>query len=295
MNTKKTLKPHSTYTFKAQTVEKIINNFCVFIEKSPENFEKAIKEDLKTNKIETSVEKLLEIAKTYKRDYPILPSFSSSIIKDGFGNLCVIYDGNPYVTLKLLISSLRTHNNIVFFTKNYFQTNTLLIEIFNMISKDCKYANQFASIQNRFSNNEIVKNQNLFDLVIYIGDKRAYQSIQKHLRIPSIFNGYKVVDIYIEDKSFKEILLQIDKHAYYNAIQVNYFNQTNIEDTIAYINKYNLNDCFVVFTKNSEIAYTFINSLKCKNVFINKNPFVDYEFNINENQLVYTKHIKMNI
>ena len=295
MNTKRTLKHPSTYTFNAKTVEKIINNFCVFIEKSPENFEKAIKEDLKTNKIETSTEKLLEIAKTYKRDFPILPSFTSSIIKDGFGNLCVMYDGNPYITLKLLISSLRTHNNIVFFTQNYFQTNTLLIEVFNMISKDCKYANQFANIQNRFSNNEIVKNQNLFDLVIYIGDKRAYQLIQKQLRIPSIFNGYKVVDIYIEDKSFKNILLEIDKYAYYNSIQVNYFNQTNIEDTIAYINKYNLNDCFVVFTKQSEIAYTFINSLKCKNVFINKNPFVDYEFNINENQLVYTKHLKMNI
>ena len=295
MNTKNNLKHPSTYNFKAQTIQKIIDNFCTFIEKSPENFEKAIKEDLKTNKIETNIEKLTTIAKTYKRDCPILPSFTSTIIKDGFGNLCVMYDGNPYVTLKLLISSLRTHNNIIFFTKNYFETNTLLVESFNMISKDCKYASQFASIQNKFSNNEIVKKQNLFDLVIYVGDKRAYQSVQKQLRIPSIFNGYKVIDVYIEDKSFKEVLLQIDKHAYSNAIQINYFDKTNLEDTINYINKYNLNDCFVVFTKNSEIAYTFINSLKCKNVFINKNPFVDYEFDINENQLVYTKHIKMKI
>lgn len=295
MSTKNNLKHPSTYNFKAQTVSKIIEKFCIFIEKSPENFEKVIKEDLKTNKIETSVEKLKDIAKNYKKDFPILPSFTSTTIKDGFGNLCVMYDGNPYITLKLLISSLRTHNNIVFFTKNYFETNTLLIESFNMISKDCKYANQFASIQNKFSNNEIVKKQNLFDLVIYIGDKRAYQSVQSRLRIPSIFNGYKIIDVYIEDKSFKEVLLQIDKHAYSNAIQINYFDNTNLEDTINYINKYNLNDCFVVFTKNSEIAYTFINSLKCKNVFINKNPFVDYEFDINENQLVYTKHIKMKI
>lgn len=295
MNTTNNLKHPSTYNFKAKTVEKIIDNFCVFIEKSPENFEKAIKEDLKENKIETSIEKLTTIAKTYKRDFPILPSFTSTTIKDGFGNLCVMYDGNPYITLKLLISSLRTHNNIVFFTKNYFETNTLLVEVFNMLSKEAKYANQFASVQNRFSNNEIVKKQNLFDLVIYVGDKRAYQAVQKRLHIPSIFNGYKVIDVYIEDKSFKEVLLQIDKHAYSNAIQINYFDNTNLEDTINYINKYNLNDCFVVFTKNSEIAYNFINSLKCKNVFINKNPFVDYEFDINENQLVYTKHIKMKI
>lgn len=290
-----TLKHPSTYNFKPSTIEKIIDKFCVFIEKSPENFEKAIEKDSKTNKIQTNVEKLKSIAKSYKRDFPMLPVFSSTTIKDGFGNLCVMYDGNPYITLKLLISALRTHNNIVFFTKNHLELNNLLVEIFNMIANDCKYVTKFASIQNKFSNNEIVKKQNLFDLVIYIGDKRAYQSVQKQLRIPSIFNGYKVIDVYIEDKSFKEVLLQIDKHAYANAIQVNYFDKTNLEDTINYINKYNLNDCFVVFTKNSDIAYTFINSLKCKNVFINKNPFVDYEFDINENQLVYTKHIKMKI
>lgn len=295
MNTKNTLSHPSTYNFKESTVKKIIDNFCIFLEKSPENFEKAIKKDLKTNKIETDVEKLLNIAKTYKKDFPILPSFTSTVIRNGFGNLCVMYDGNPYVTLKMLISALRTHNNIVFFTKNYFETNTILIESFNMISKECKYAKKFASIQNKYSNNEIVKKQNLFDLVVYIGDKRAYQSVQKQLRIPSIFNGYKIIDIYIQDKSFKEVLLKIDKHAYNNAIQVNYFDNTNLEDTISYINKYNLNDCFVVFTKDSELAYTFINSLKCKNIFINKNPFVDYEFDINENQLVYTKHIKMKI
>lgn len=290
-----TLKHPSTYNFKASTIEKIIDKFCIFIDKSPESFEKAIEKDLQKNRVKTDLERLKNIANTYKRDFPLLPSFSSTLIKDGFGNLCVMYDGSPYVTLKLLISALRTHNNIIFFTKNYLEINNLLVEVFNMISNDCKYTNKFASIQSTFSNNEIVKKQNLFDLVIYVGDKRAYQSVQKQLRIPSIFNGYKVVDVYIEDKSFKEVLLQLDKHAYTNSIQVNYFDKTDLNDTINYINKYNLNDCFVVFTKNSEIAYTFINSLKCKNVFINKNPFVDYEFDINENQLVYTKHIKMKI
>lgn len=289
------LKHPSTYTFKTATVQKIIEKFCIFIEKSPEHFEKAIEKDLEKNKIKIDLEDLKNIAKNYKQDYPILPHFTSTEIKDGFGNICVMYDGTPAITLKLLISSLRTHNNIIFFTKNYLELNNLLIESFNMISADCKYTSKFASIQDKFSNNEIVKKQNLFDLVIYVGDKRAYQSVQKQLRIPSIFNGYKIIDVYIEDKSFKDVLLTLDKHAYANAIQVNYFDNTDLNDTINYINKYNLNDCFVVFTKKSEIAYTFINSLKCKNVFINKNPFVDYEFNINENQLVYTKHIKMKI
>ncbi|MBR3696925.1 MAG: hypothetical protein IKM97_01430 [Clostridia bacterium] len=291
MNIKNTIKPHSTYNFKPKTVEKIIEKFCMFIDKSPENFEKAIKEDLKNNKIETNIKKLINIARTYKKNLPVLPTFTSTTIIDGYGNLCVIYDGNPYITLKLLISALRTHNNIVFFTNNYFNTNTILIESFNMISKESKYVKNFAKIQRNYFNKEIIKKQNLFDLVIYIGDKRSFQTVQSKLRIPSIFNGYKIVDVYIDDKSFKNILLQIDKYAYYNSIQVNYFDNTKLEDTINYINKYNLNDCFVVFTKNSELAYTFINSLKCKNIFVNKDPFMEYEFDIDENQLVYTKNI----
>ena len=239
------LKHPSTYTFKASIINKIIEKFCIFIEKSPENFEKAIEKDLEKNRIKTDLEALKNIAKTYKREFPLLPSFTSTEIKDGFGNLCVMYDGNPSITLKLLISSLRTHNNIVFFTKNYLEINMLLIEVFNMLSNECNYTSKFASLQTKFSNNEIIKKQNLFDMVIYVGDKRAYQSVQSKLRIPSIFNGYKIVDVYIEDKSFKEVLLNLDKHAYANAIQVNYFDKTNIEDTINYINKYNLNDCFV--------------------------------------------------
>ena len=154
------LKHPSTYNFKASIVNEIINKFGIFIEKSPENFEKAIEKDLEKNKIKTDLENLKNIAKTYKQNFPLLPNFTSTQIKDGFGNLCVMYDGNPAITLKLLISSLRTHNNIVFFTKNYIEINTLLIEVFNMISNDCKYVAKFASLQDKFSNNEIIKKQN---------------------------------------------------------------------------------------------------------------------------------------
>ena len=40
------LKHPSTYTFKASAINKIIEKFRIFIEKSPENFEKAIEKDL---------------------------------------------------------------------------------------------------------------------------------------------------------------------------------------------------------------------------------------------------------
>ena len=226
---------------------------------------------------------------------PILPSFSAQKIKDGFGNIAVMYNGDPYVTLKMLISSLRTHNNVVFFTKNFKTLNDLLIESINIVTKELKYTERIAVLQTNFSKNDIIKKQNGFNLLVYIGNKRDFQTVSKQLNIPSVFRGYGSIDVFIDDKSYKETLLDIDDFAYENNIKVNYFYNTDIDETIAYINKYNLNDCFAVFTKNSELAYKFINSIKSKNIFINKNPFVNYEFDLNENQLVYTKNISMKI
>ena len=289
------LKNHTEYNFKASKVEKILEKFSILIEKNKISFDNAIKKDSKSNNQKIEFDRIINIVKNYKKDMPILPSFSAKTIKDGFGNIAVMYNGDPYVTLKMLISSLRTHNNVIFFTNNFKTLNDLLIESINIVTRELNYTERIAVLQNNFSKNDIIKKQNAFNLLVYIGSKRDFQAVNKQLNIPSVFRGYGFIDVFIEDKSFKETLLDIDDFAYENNIKVNYFHNTDIDQTIDYINKYNLNDCFAVFTRNSELAYKFINSIKSKNIFINTNPFINYEFDLNENQLVYTKNISMKI
>lgn len=289
------LKNHTEYNFKASKIEKILEKFSILIEKNKISFDNAIKKDSKSNNQKIEFDRIINIVKNYKKDMPILPSFSAKTIKDGFGNIAVMYNGDPYVTLKMLISSLRTHNNVIFFTNNFKTLNDLLIESINIVTRELNYTERIAVLQNNFSKNDIIKKQNAFNLLVYIGGKRDFQAVNKQLNIPSVFRGYGFIDVFIEDKSFKETLLDIDDFAYENNIKVNYFHNTDIDQTIDYINKYNLNDCFAVFTRNSELAYKFINSIKSKNIFINTNPFINYEFDLNENQLVYTKNISMKI
>ncbi len=289
------LKNHTEYNFKASKIEKILEKFSILIEKNKISFDNAIKKDSKSNNQKIEFDRIINIVKNYKKDMPILPSFSAKTIKDGFGNIAVMYNGDPYVTLKMLISSLRTHNNVIFFTNNFKTLNDLLIESINIVTRELNYTERIAVLQNNFSKNDIIKKQNSFNLLVYIGSKRDFQAVNKQLNIPSVFRGYGFIDVFIEDKSFKETLLDIDDFAYENNIKVNYFHNTDIDQTIDYINKYNLNDCFAVFTRNSELAYKFINSIKSKNIFINTNPFINYEFDLNENQLVYTKNISMKI
>ena len=45
--------------------------------------------------------------------------YTSGKIVDGYGNIAVMYNGDPYVTLRLAIKALKTHNTIVFFAKKY--------------------------------------------------------------------------------------------------------------------------------------------------------------------------------
>ena len=289
------LKSHTTYNYKPELINSILEKFSILVEKNKQRFEDAIIEDKLENAQKINFNEIMRIIKTYKIDMPLLPFFTPKKIKDGFGNIGVMYNGDPYITLKLLISSLRTHNNIVFFTNNFKHLNDLLIESLNLCCKEMKYTERISNLQNNYTKNDFIKMQNCFNLLVYVGSKREYQSVSKKLNIPSIYRGYGYIDIFIEDKSFKETLLDIDDYAYENGIKINYFTGTDIDDTIDYINKYNLNDCFAVFTKKSDLAYTFLNKIKSKNIFINSNPFKNYEFELNENQLVYTKNISMNI
>ena len=135
--------------------------------------------------------------------------------------------------------------------------------------------------------------QTFFNKMIFVGDKRDYVQMKKKFVIPTIYSGYGNIDVFIESKDFKDLLLDISEYARNNYIKINYYDDTQIEDTLTFINRFELTDCFVLLSKNTELIYKFISELKAKNIYVNKNPFEDYKFSITENDLIYTKNIEM--
>lgn len=202
------------------------------------------------------------------------------------------YNGNPYVTLTLALEALITHNNIVFFSKNYYAINSSIIQVLNKICQKLNYA-QMPLLVEYDDIEEIVQNQSLFDLVIYVGDKREFIPLKKRLVIPTIFNGYGYIDVFVESKDYKDILLDIENYSIKNNVVINYFDNTSYEETINYINKYEITDCFVLFSKNTDLIYKFMSQMRVKNFYINKNPFENYEFRLDEKKLTYNKKIFM--
>ena len=135
--------------------------------------------------------------------------------------------------------------------------------------------------------------QTFFNKMIFVGDKRDYVQMKKKFVIPTLYSGFGNVDVFIESKDFKNLLLDINQYSMENNIKINYYDDTQIEDTLTFINRFELTDCFVLLSKNTDMIYKFIYEVKAKRIFINKNPFIDYKLDIKEQDLIYTKNIIM--
>lgn len=281
------------YRFKVSVVKEIINELKEKLS-NKDFFNQAIEIDEKHHQVNLSYEKIMKIINEFLEFDKINLKYTPNEIKDGVGNIAVSYDGNPYLTLRLALMSLRTHNNMVFFSKRYYAINTKIIETINMISEKKLYAKKIFSVEYDVIDGAIAQNQHFFNLLIYIGDKRKYQILKKKISIPTLFNGFGIVDVFVQDKSFREILLDIDKFASENNITINYYDNTSTDETIEFINKYDISDCFVLLSKNTDIIYKFISEIKAKSIYINKNPFENYTLGIKENDLIYSKNISMN-
>ncbi|MBR2290457.1 MAG: hypothetical protein IJ867_07795 [Clostridia bacterium] len=189
--------------------------------------------------------------------------------------------------------AFRTHNNIVFFSKKYYAINTKIVETLNMIASKKGYAEKIAMVEFDVIDGVIANLQTFFHKMIFVGDKRDYVQMKKKFVIPTIYAGFGNVDVFIESKEFKDLLLDINQFAHENNIKINYYDDTQIEDTLTFINRFELTDCFVLLSKNTDLIYKFISEVKAKNIYINKNPFENYKLNITEQDLTYKKNIVM--
>lgn len=282
----------SKYTLKANMVKDILLEYKNQMKKK-DTFNQAIEIDKKHHPVHITHEKILEVIDEFIELDKLNVKYTPNTIVDGFGNFAVSYNGDPYITLRLLLMAFRTHNNIVFFSKKYYAINTKIVETLNMVAKKKGYAEKISMVEFDVIDGVIANLQTFFNKMIFVGDKRDYVQMKKKFVIPTIYAGFGNIDVFIENKSFKDLLLDINEYARENNIKINYYDDTQVEDTLVFINRFELTDCFVLLSKNTDMIYKFISEVKAKNIYINKNPFIDYKLTITEKDLTYTKNIIM--
>lgn len=282
------------YLFKEEKVKELLEKIKAELAKKEKTLQKAFSLDEKEWEYKVDLGKILEAIDTVKNE-KYLPKFTKEEIVDGLGDIIlVVKNQNPYLIFEFVLYSIYTNNKVTAILENkLLASNKVLLELIRNVLKENKYDENIVSFKELKSTFDIIDIQNDYDLLYYFGNKEEYLSFIKRIHIDSIFENYGEIDVYVDSNDFKDELLKIDKFAYINEIKVNYYNSSLEEAEKIMNNKNNINKISVIFTKDINNAYKFVKNIKSENVYINVNPITNFLFDINQNNLVYSKNIIM--
>lgn len=283
----------NSYYFKKEKVIDLINKIEVGIKNKKEALEKAFLIDYKNWEIKLELDMFFKILASVKAS-EYLPKFSKENIVDGIGNILFVGNNSPYLVFSFIINSIYTNNKVCVALENKMKaSNIAIIELIKKVLEENKYDSSCLSYIEIEQKENILKYQDDFELIYYMGNKEDYINFAKRIHVQSIFENFGEMYVYIDSKEFKEMFLEIDKFAYLNDIKVEYYN-TDFENTIESINKNNnVNKISAIFTKNTDKAYEFIKNIKSENVYINMNPCENFDYKIKQDNLVYKKNIRI--
>lgn len=267
-------------------IKNSINQILKEFKTNKELLEKYIDLDYNECGLKIEYSKMISIIETYF-EKEIICKFNKFELINGIGALAVINNENPYYTLSTCLAALRTNNTVAFYQKdNMYSLNKFIIDTFSKIS----YPEHFSRIK-VVSYIDFIKDSINYDSLLFIGKYDEYIYLSKKLNIPIIFEPYGDINVYVDDISFKSNLIDIDKMAYSNCIQINYLKESDIDLAIKKINSESPASINVIFTKNTEKAIKFLKDVKSSKIYVNKNPFENLNYILDENKLVYKKEI----
>ena len=219
---------------------------------------------------------------------PILMTgnISGKTIIDGYGSIGIVYNGSPEVTLTTLLVALKTHNNIILFSDNNLKTNTVLVELFLQVLKKNNYNCNIILENNTYSS--IISYENMLDKILFIGNKYEYVKLRKSINIPIEYNGYGYISIISETNN--DLIENIRMFCLNNYINLELYIE-NFEDAFIKVNELRINQTVVIFSNNKKDIINATIKIKTSELYINKNPLVNYKFKIDQKSFLTKKTI----
>lgn len=215
------------------------------------------------------------------------------------GTVVVVYDGNFYVSLEMILRCIIAGNGLILVNHGYmYGTNNLLIILTQKLLD--KYGikdlvnivvcNDYSDILDKYSN---------IDLVIAIGDHDLQLEVLKKSKTKCITSGYEYFDIYVDDSSKINLLDNIINSGINVRLYIkedcltNYTSTTvcDIDEAIGMINYNGSRFSSCILTSSRENASKFIKEVKTKNVLVNCNPSIERIIDIKQDILFNEKVI----
>ena len=282
----------NNYFFKKEKVLELLNQIQKDLTSKKQIIQKAFDLDYKKWEVKIELEQLIKIVENRKKQ-EYLPKFSKREIIDGLGNVALVNTCNPYIVFSFALSCICTNNKpSLLLEEKLIASNRIIIELIRKSLENLKYDSNIINFKEIINEEEIIQEQNNYDLIYYLGNKEEYLNFIKRIHVDSKFENFGEIYVYVDGDDFKEELLNIDKFAYKNEINVVYY-KSNLEDSLKLMNKCNnINKVSIIFSKNIENAYEFIKKIKSEKIYINKNP-EEVIYNINQENLIFRKNIEL--
>lgn len=291
--------------------KKIVQSIFELLEESKESIEKANNIDVKNSngfKINFDIfQKLMNEINNIEDVYRNVISMNKNDNNylegkqtDNLGTICLIYDGNTYCLLELVLKSILTHNSIIVTSEaDYMKaTNELIVILIQRILKAYNIDKNLVQILYTSRIEELLSNNMSINKVIAIGNKNFQDKIRKVSKIEVISKGYNYFDLYIEDLTNMTFIKKIVKEEENINIYVksdlkvpfeDYIEVEDIDEAVAQINFNTSGYSSSIFTDNNQNASVFLREVKTDNVSVNSSPLIENIVDVDVNLLLAKK------
>ena len=217
------------------------------------------------------------------------------------GLVAIINDGNPYITLEIILRNILAYNSIIICnTGKSYGLNNLIVEMIKSNLKKYDYSENLVNIYITDDYSKLLNNFASINKVICIGSHDLQQTVVKKSLNPVIVSGYENFELYIESMDNIEFInrimdtnlniqLYIKKsvdHDFENSIRV-----ADVDEAIALINYNGSGYSSSIFTNDKNNASNFLHNVKSKIATVNTSPTVERICDIKQQDLMTEKTI----
>ena len=263
-------------------------------------FQKEIFEKLKA-KVENSLDlyrNVISLKKDEKNNYLIGKQ------TDSLGTICVVYNGNTYYMLEMILKCILTHNAVVFVSdSNYMDaTNGLILTLVKRILNVYNISEFLVQMVYTTKLQEILSNKVTIKKVVVIGNRVLQENVKKIAKSEVICFGFNNYELYIDDDAhidlIKKIIDNCDNIDVYvkeglesdfENIYADFIEVSDVDEAIFKINVSGSGESCAIFTDKPKRATRFLEKVKCKNIGVNSSPINSYNFDFDISQLIMVK------
>lgn len=291
----------------------VAKNIFELLDESKENIEKANKIDVKNDngfkinfdmfqKLKKEINNIEDI---YRKVISMNKNENNYIVgkqSDNLGTICLVYDGNTYCLLELVLKAILTHNSIIITSESDYMkaTNELIVILIQRILEAYNIDKNLIQILYTSRVEELLSNSTSINKVIAIGNRNFQNKIIKISKVEVISKGYNYFDLYIEDLTNLPFIKKIIKEEENIDIYVkrgfkvpfeDYIEVEDIDEAIAQINFNTSGYSSSIFTDNNQNASAFLREVKTDNVSVNSSPLIENIVDVDINLLLTKKNM----